>query len=189
MVDSDSRRKVTTSSAHCFPLGGREWLCFRYLKKALPEGIEVYSMMLPGRLSRKEEGFAESVDEIVENLVVSMEGLGLIHGSQPPTVFFGHSYGGIIAYELALLLEQQKMMTIAHMVISSTNCPEVLTARSQSNDVAFYKKFHLVKYIMPLLVHSTTHCNQRLFCFLFSFPILTWKGSLSPRVHSKVVYT
>jgi len=87
------------------------------------------------------------VDEVVQQLMLSMQTLGLTGENQPPTVFFGHSYGGIIAYELAIQLQKQRLLSVAHLVVSSTNSPQVLTLRSQSNDDAFYKKFFLVSEI------------------------------------------
>jgi surfactin synthase thioesterase subunit len=129
---------------------------FRPWKKELPEKIEIFSMMMPGRLSRRKENFVESVEEVVTQLLLSMQALGLTGDNQPPTVFFGHSYGGIIAYELALLLQKQHLLKVAHLVVSSTNSPKVLTARSKSSDPDFYKKFYQVK-----------KCHHHLHPFIF----------------------
>lgn len=120
---------------------------FRSWRKELPGNIDIYSMMMPGRLSRRKETFVESVDAVVHQLLLSMQALGLTGEKQPPTVFFGHSYGGIIAYELARALQKQGLLSIAHLVVSSTNCPRVLTARSLSNDDIFYRKFYQVNIL------------------------------------------
>jgi medium-chain acyl-[acyl-carrier-protein] hydrolase len=141
---------------------GGNGFAYRPWKKELLGNIEIYSMMLPGRLSRRKEEFVETVDEVVSRLLLSMQALGLTGGKtgldQPPTVFFGHSYGGIIAYELALQLQQQDLLRVAHLVISSTNSPEVLTSRSCSTDDAFYKKLHLVN-ICELTKHTHPTLN------------------------------
>lgn len=139
-VDNPRIRLIT------FHWVGGNGFAFRPWKKDLPEDIEIISMMMPGRLSRRNEPFVENVNEVVSHLVTSMQVLGYTGNSNdhPPTVFFGHSYGGIIAYELAIQLQDQKLLTLAHLVISSTNCPEVLTLRSDSTDESFYKKFHQV---------------------------------------------
>ena len=58
-------------------------------------------------------------------------------------IFFGHSYGGIIAYELANLLSLKKNFTISNLIISSTNNPQILTNKTISNSINL-RKFHLL---------------------------------------------
>lgn len=123
---------------------GGNGFAYRPWKKELPPSIEIYSMMMPGRLSRRKEEFVESVAEAVNQLSLSMQVLGMTGDGQPPTVFFGHSYGGLIAFELARQLQQHRLLDISHLIVSSTNCPAVLTLRSQSTDDSFYKKFYQV---------------------------------------------
>lgn len=164
-------------------VGGNGFV-YRPWKRYLPENIEIYSMMMPGRLSRRNDKFVESVGEAVSQLVLCMQALGFTGDNQPPTIFFGHSYGGIIAYELALQLQKCHLLNVAHLVVSSTNCPTVLTKRSQSNDDSFYKKFYMVNHVYNTNCAVENEKNYKLlssnncvcaFCFIsVSSQILIW---------------
>lgn len=78
---------------------------------------------------------------LIEYLLLSLEKLSFLESNQPPLVFFGHSYGGIIAFELANLLYSRKQYSISHLIISSTNNPQVLTNITLSNNS---NKYHLL---------------------------------------------
>jgi medium-chain acyl-[acyl-carrier-protein] hydrolase len=67
--------------------------------------------------------------------------LNYLDPTEPPLIFFGHSYGGIIAYELSLLLLRNDYL-LPHLIISSTNNPSLLNARSAGTVVS--KKHHLL---------------------------------------------
>jgi medium-chain acyl-[acyl-carrier-protein] hydrolase len=55
-------------------------------------------------------------------------------------IFFGHSLGGLIAYELALKLQSKNGLNLAHLFVSSANNPDFLTLKNQKCT----KKFHLM---------------------------------------------
>jgi surfactin synthase thioesterase subunit len=79
-------------------------------------------------------------------LYQSLSVLNFLDENQPPLVFFGHSYGGIIAYELAQLIYERNSRVIDHLIISSTNNPEVLTRKSLRKSIngTSDKLFHLL---------------------------------------------
>jgi medium-chain acyl-[acyl-carrier-protein] hydrolase len=135
----------------CFHWAGGNGYAFRpWNKRFQQSGVEVISMMLPGRLSRSKEPLLTNVgeitceiaasyyicayDDVVAILLSAMIALSLTGPNQPKTIFFGHSYGGVIAYELATRLQRESLLEVAHLIISSANNPSVLTQKSLSVD-------------------------------------------------------
>lgn len=84
---------------------------------------------------------------------MSLDTLYLRDSNQVPMIFFGHSFGGIIAFELANLLFHRKQYNVAHLIISSTNNPQILTQTTLSETS---KKFHQLSN-EELLTELTAH--------------------------------
>ncbi|MBN9617510.1 MAG: thioesterase [Acidobacteriales bacterium] len=84
----------------CFPFAGSSASIFRPWIDRLPAEVEVLGVQLPGRENRLREQYIRNMDEIVEHLEREI-GPAL----DPPYVFFGHSLGSLIAYELLQRLE------------------------------------------------------------------------------------
>jgi len=84
----------------CFPFSGSSASIFRPWIDSLSAEIEVLAVQLPGRENRLRERYIRDMDEIVEQLEHE---IGPV--LDPPFVFFGHSLGSLIAYELLQRLE------------------------------------------------------------------------------------
>ena len=84
----------------CFPFAGSSASIFRPWIDSLPGEVEVLAVQLPGRENRLRERCIRDMDEIVEQLEHE---IGPVLA--PPFVFFGHSLGSLIAYELLQRLE------------------------------------------------------------------------------------
>ncbi|KAI9035671.1 thioesterase II family protein [Aspergillus affinis] len=67
-----------------------------------PDGLDPIAVQLPGRETRAEEPPVVSVSEIVSNIMAEMDNVvGFPH------VVWGHSFGGIIAFEVLRVLRRQ----------------------------------------------------------------------------------
>lgn len=77
----------------------------------------------------------------IDALKRDMQLLQLLGLNQLPTVFFGHSFGGLIAFELARDLQHNNLLAITDLIISCTNNPQVITERATSLNPSL-KKFH-----------------------------------------------
>lgn len=141
---------------YCFHWAGSNANAFKIWGTHFEQAnIELRAIMLPGRLTRSREAPLLTVQQIVgilyhstchklnilDTLIRDMRLLQLLGDNQPPCVFFGHSFGGLIAYELVRHLQQENHLIIKHLIISSTNNPAVLSSRATSCDPAI-KKFH-----------------------------------------------
>jgi len=81
----------------CFPFAGGSPVAFRGWTARMPN-IEVVAIQLPGRGSRAAEPAYTRMDDLLERLKSE-----LAHLSDLPTVYYGHSMGAVVAFELALM--------------------------------------------------------------------------------------
>ncbi|MEU7717518.1 thioesterase II family protein [Streptomyces tibetensis] len=83
----------------CFPHAGGAASYFVPWVKAVPGDAELFAVRYPGREDRLADPFAESMEQLAEEIT---------HASAPlfdrPVVFFGHSMGASVAYEVAARL-------------------------------------------------------------------------------------
>ena len=80
----------------CLPFAGGGAGTFRDWPADLPAGVEVCPVHLPGREARFREPAFSDVDALVDPLLE-----GLLPHLGGPFALFGHSMGGLIAFELA----------------------------------------------------------------------------------------
>ncbi|TDD59254.1 thioesterase [Kribbella antibiotica] len=83
----------------------------------LPEWVEVWAAQLPGRERRIREAPAKTMAELADPLAEELQQDG------PPVVLFGHSFGALIAYEVARRLE------VAGLAVASTVVPHLQATR------------------------------------------------------------
>lgn len=95
-----SRSSSPSLRLFCFPFAGSSASVFRSWIDELPEEVEVMAIQLPGRENRLRERCMRDMDEIVEKLEFEIDSR-----LDQPFVFFGHSLGSLIAYELLRRLE------------------------------------------------------------------------------------
>jgi len=102
----------------CFPYAGGNESAYRHWQQKLPESIEVLPVQLPGRGGRMKEPPYSELRPLVH---AASAALGA--EMEKPFAFFGHSMGGLIAYELARELRQQRGIQPVHLFISAKCSP------------------------------------------------------------------
>ncbi|MBN9344328.1 MAG: hypothetical protein BGO76_09070 [Caedibacter sp. 38-128] len=111
-------------------------------RNILDENTKVYAVELPGRGTRYEE---EPISDIKTITMKIAEAIRPHLGSAPVT-FFGHSMGGLLAYETAILLSLDCEKPIDHFIASAVNPPGYRQIRTQTQiDDEIFKK-ELIKY-------------------------------------------
>src|SRR5690349_4202830 len=80
----------------CLPYAGGAASLFRPWSAALPRDVELRAVQLPARQDRHEEPAMTSVDAIVDHVAALMAEL-----RPAPTLLFGHSFGALLAHEIA----------------------------------------------------------------------------------------
>jgi len=103
----------------CFPYAGGSEATFRTWQQNLPNTVEVLPIQLPGRGARIKEPALSRLAPMVRAMSQSLRTeLDL------PFAFFGHSMGGLIAFELARQLRREGGPLPAHLFISAKCCPK-----------------------------------------------------------------
>ncbi|OEJ93972.1 thioesterase II family protein [Streptomyces thermolilacinus] len=104
----------------CFPHAGGSPYFFRAWGKALT-GFEVHAVCYPGRAERVAEPPATELTAMAADIAASL----LPWADDRPTVFFGHSMGAIVGYEVVRALEDEGVQ-VAHFVASGARAPHLL---------------------------------------------------------------
>lgn len=96
-----TRRALAAPRARllCLPYAGGGAVLFHHWATELPPDIEVRAAQLPGRQERLQEPALHSLPAVVQNLAAALRAL-----PPAPLVIYGHSYGALLAFELARTL-------------------------------------------------------------------------------------
>lgn len=84
----------------CFPHAGGSAIYYRPLAAALSLPIDVCAVQYPGRQDRHREPFVDDIRVLADQVAQVLPPDGV------PTIFFGHSMGASVAFEVALRWEQ-----------------------------------------------------------------------------------
>ncbi|MFJ2748397.1 thioesterase II family protein [Streptomyces sp. NPDC087297] len=82
----------------CLPPAGAGCQQFRSWQPALAGTAQVYGVQLPGRENRWRESMPETFDEAVEAIAAELRD---ITAAGRPLIVFGHSFGGLLGYEVS----------------------------------------------------------------------------------------
>ncbi len=132
----------------CFPYAGAGSTVFHAWPQGSPEDVEIYATQLPARQERLQEAPLTRVRTIVERVAGELSRL-------PPasTVLYGHSFGGLLAYEIARSLQAANAAP-AGLVIGARRAPHLPPAQTpihQLPEADFLDAIHL-RYGTPLAV-------------------------------------
>lgn len=119
------------SQAHirlfCFPYAGASPAFFRDWHKQLLDSIELFVVHLPGRGSRIKEPAFTQMQALTEVIVKE-----IVPYINQPFVFFGHSLGALIAFEVACELRRQFNLTPIHLFVAACPAPHLSPSGSPS---------------------------------------------------------
>ncbi len=115
---------------YCFCYAGGNAATFLPWQPSIHPNVEICAVQLPGRGTRFHEAPYTSIEELVERLAVLIAEQG-----DRQFAFFGHSLGGLLAFEVARSLRNKALAIPSHLFISGCDAPRY---RSPS------KQFHLL---------------------------------------------
>lgn len=104
----------------CFPYAGGTALVFKKWGDYLPSAVQVIPVELPGRGPRLQEppfvGMPALIDELSEAIGQLLD---------KPFVFFGHSMGAVIAFEMARALRRRYSCEPQSLFVAGRRAPQV----------------------------------------------------------------
>lgn len=103
----------------CFPYAGAGASVFAPWNEVLPADLELWAVQLPGRENRLTEAPLGRVDDVVRALVPEVAAW-----MTKPTVFFGHSLGSLVAYELTRALQRGGHPLPTRLVVAGMKAPD-----------------------------------------------------------------
>ncbi len=138
----------------CFPFSGGGANVFREWPSQLPQA-ECWALKLPGREARFSAPLISNLEQLVETLAPLVHAL-----MDKPCVFFGHSMGALIAFELARYIEIHYQKSIELLIVSAYRSPERKSKKRQLHTLSDHE---FVRELMAyggttsqILVHKET---------------------------------
>ncbi|MEM9816735.1 MAG: alpha/beta fold hydrolase [Cyanobacteria bacterium P01_D01_bin.6] len=104
----------------CFPYAGGAAQVYRHWSAALSPTVEVCAIELPGHGRRIADPPITQLAQLVDHL-----GTTLLPGLNQPFIFFGHSLGGLIAFELTRWLRSRQLPLPELLVVSAARAPHL----------------------------------------------------------------
>jgi surfactin synthase thioesterase subunit len=121
----------------CFPHAGGSASYFRPLSTRFAPDVDVVALQYPGRQDRRHEPCVTDIGKLAD--LVTAEVTALDGG---PTVFFGHSMGAVLAFEVLCRLEQRDGPGPHALIASGRRGPSTHRSErvSEQNDEALLRE-------------------------------------------------
>lgn len=104
----------------CFPYAGGGASAYRGWTNALPDDVGVYPIQLPGRENRITEQALCEMEVLVEAISEA-----IYPYLDRPFIFFGHSMGTRIAFELARTVRRKWELQPCRLIVSGSSAPHI----------------------------------------------------------------
>ena len=114
------KRSAAPMRLFCFPHAGSGASAFGGWGEDLGADAEVCFVQTPGRENRLRESLYSSIAELVPPLIQGISGL-----LDRPFVFYGHSLGATIAFEVARRLRRTVGMSPDHLFVAASPAPQL----------------------------------------------------------------
>lgn len=115
---TDGEARPDAPSVVCFPHAGGDPRAYLAWQRELGTDATVRAVCVPGRAHRFAEPRPEALDELAD---AAAEAVLALAG---PLCLFGHSLGGLVAFEVARRLRERDV--VRHLVISGCAAPSLL---------------------------------------------------------------
>lgn len=102
----------------CFSYAGGNGSTYLPWQEQLGPSVELVAVQLPGRGSRMSEAPMSSLPALVEQIAARIQ-----FPDRLPFVFYGHSLGGLIAFELARYCKLRWMRSPRKLIVSGCDAP------------------------------------------------------------------
>ena len=129
MVRNKRNDQKVQQRVFCFHPVGAGASMFSYFLYNSPPETDVLAFQLPGRENRSDEVPYEEMDQLIPDIAQTI--LPLL---DKPFIIMGHSFGGIVGFELIRHLRRHHKISPQHLFITGTIAPQ-LTRKWKKRDV------------------------------------------------------
>nr|WP_247655372.1 alpha/beta fold hydrolase [Pseudoalteromonas sp. MMG007] len=136
----------------CFPYAGGSATAFVPWVRHLPKDVEVVLLQPPGRGSRFSEVAHEDMLSLTSEILAEQNFI-----TEVPYVFFGHSLGSRVAFEVARELQYRRLLAPLHFIASGSRAPhlaEKLESIHNLSDWEFAKKLEDLNGTPKEILHN-----------------------------------
>lgn len=173
----------------CFPYAGGGATAFRTWPDYLPDNVEMQALEMPGRETQLRLPSFVRVEPLVRAIGEAIKGY-----MDRPFVFFGHSMGALVSFELARLLRREQRSAPRTLFVSGRRPPQLPTEpptydlpedefieelrRMGGTPEEVLKHPELLKLLLPTLRADFELCQTYLYTDEppFEFPITAFGG-------------
>jgi surfactin synthase thioesterase subunit/acyl carrier protein len=108
----------------CFPSMGANATLFAQYLQSPPDNVEIFAIQMPGREHRVEDEKIYNFSELIEEMAKYI----LPYIIDKPFIFWGHSFGGLIAFQLLTYLNKNNgnNLKALHFIVSGTIPPNLV---------------------------------------------------------------
>ncbi|MFJ9109297.1 alpha/beta fold hydrolase [Streptomyces sp. NPDC102283] len=116
---------------YCLPYAGASARMYDHWKDLLPASVKVVPLELPGRGSRWSEPALTELAPLLDDLIGAMD-----EARHAPYAVLGHSFGGVLAFELVRHLMSQGFPTPQRLFVSACLAPHEATPTETNYDLS-----------------------------------------------------
>jgi surfactin synthase thioesterase subunit len=147
------------SRLFCFPYAGGGAFTFSPWRAALDPSIELCALQLAGRGARLREPPTDCMDALLEELAPVLATF-----SDLPFAFFGHSLGGLVAFEVARSFARHGLPLPTHLFASACPAPQFRSPKNlhRLNDEAFIEALKHYQGTPPEILQDRSLLTLRL---------------------------
>lgn len=111
----------------CFHHSGGTASFFRGWEEDLQPGVALIAIQLPGREARNSELFITDMKIVTKQIVDNFSA----DQTATPFMFFGHSLGGIIAFEVAHEFRRRHLNLPEYLIVSGRSAPQLQSKKTR----------------------------------------------------------
>lgn len=134
-----NNNKTYSHILYCLPYAGGSEVIYSNWNGQLSKNIEIKPILLPGHGAKYSEKLIDTMSQLVEKLFENID-------TSSSYSIFGHSMGGMIAYELAAYIEQKGINPPENLFISGCSL------NISGNKTNYYKKtdYELMNHLVDI---------------------------------------
>lgn len=124
LIEALTKNQNAKVRLFCFHYGGGSNASFYPWINKIPSFIELMAVELPGRGRNMSQPLLTNVHDITALMIEEIK-----YYLDKPFIFFGHSVGSLICFELTKAMREQNLQLPMHLILSGSMAPRTLHKR------------------------------------------------------------